>query len=129
MSENNNNTRDRPVLTRDDYATWYDNFEAYAQTKGLWRTCQWLEVYPTPADSSALTREVRTDIEAYETRKSRASGEIWLGVEEPLRDDIPAAKGDPAAMLAALEAKHNQKVPGVRFKAYNDFLNISLRTE
>ncbi|KAJ6533273.1 hypothetical protein DFH09DRAFT_1181451 [Mycena vulgaris] len=84
MSENNSNTRDRPVLTRDDYAAWYDNFEAYAQTKGLWRACQGLEVYPTPADPSALTREERTDIEAYETRKSRASGEIWLGVEEPL---------------------------------------------
>ncbi|KAJ7206945.1 hypothetical protein C8J57DRAFT_1099469, partial [Mycena rebaudengoi] len=128
MSENTTNTA-RPVLHRDNFAGWYEDFEAYAGTKGLWRMCTGAERYPTPDDPDALTREERMDLEAYETRKSKASSEIWLGVEESLRDDIRGFKGDPKKMLETLEETHNQKAPGIRFKAYNDFLNITLRTE
>ncbi|KAJ7453050.1 hypothetical protein B0H11DRAFT_1741503, partial [Mycena galericulata] len=119
----------RPILHRDDYSKWYEDFEAYASTKGLWRMCAGTELYPTPVDPDALTREERNDIEAYETRKNKASGEIWLAVEESLRDDLRAVKGEPSEMLAILEAKHNQKAPGIRFKAYNDFLNVTLRDD
>ncbi|KAK7020459.1 hypothetical protein R3P38DRAFT_2969602 [Favolaschia claudopus] len=114
-------TTARPVLTRDNYPTWLESFQAYSETKGLWRMCQGKELYPTPVDATALTRVERVDIEEFETRKSKACGEIWLAVEESLRDDIRDVKGE--------RRKHNQKVPGTRFKAYNDFLNISLRTE
>ncbi|KAJ7017552.1 hypothetical protein C8F04DRAFT_915772, partial [Mycena alexandri] len=120
----------RPILHRDDFAKWYEDFEAYCGTKGLWRMCTGAELYPTPVDANALTRDERNDIEAHETRKMKASGEIWLGVEESLRDDgLREVKGEPAEILAVLEAKHNQKAPGIRFKAYNDFLNITLRND
>ncbi|KAK7057517.1 hypothetical protein R3P38DRAFT_2841431 [Favolaschia claudopus] len=122
-------TTARPVLTRDNYPTWLESFQAYSETKGLWRMCQGKELYPTPVDATALTRVERVDIEEFETWKSKACGEIWLAVEESLRDDIRDVKGEPSQMLDTLERKHNQKVPGTRFKAYNDFLNISLRTE
>ncbi|KAJ7742008.1 hypothetical protein DFH07DRAFT_777923 [Mycena maculata] len=126
MSEN---STVRPVLHRDDYMKWIEDFEAYAGTKGLWCMCIRAEIYPTPKDEDALTREERNDIEVYETRKTKASGEIWLGVEESLRDYLREVKGEPSDMLAILEATYNQKAPGIRFKAYNDFLNVTLRDD
>ncbi|KAJ7656274.1 hypothetical protein DFH06DRAFT_1045609, partial [Mycena polygramma] len=127
MSDNTSGSR--PILEPDGYDTWIDDFEAYTGTKGLWRMCTGAEIYPTPANPNALTREERNDIEAYETRKSKASGEIWLAVRESLRDDLREVKGEPVEMMAALEAAHNHKAPGIRFKAYNDFLNVNLRDD
>ncbi|KAJ7120722.1 hypothetical protein C8R43DRAFT_1034055 [Mycena crocata] len=127
MSEST--TTARPILTRENYPTWYDDFEAFAGTKGLWRACTGAEIEPTAADPNAPTREERLDIEAYETRKSKASGEIWLSVEESLRDDLRELKGDPKAMMDALDSKHNQKAPGIRYKAYNNLLNVELHTD
>ncbi|KAF9029172.1 hypothetical protein BDP27DRAFT_1456164 [Rhodocollybia butyracea] len=126
MSEN---SRAAPILTRDNFSKWYEDFEAYASTKGLWRMCKGTERYPTPRNENNLTRDERNDLELYETRKDKASGEIWLAVSEPLREDIREAKGDPKAMMEILEEKHNKKTAGVRFKAYNDFLNITLRND
>ncbi|KAJ7648075.1 hypothetical protein FB45DRAFT_733670, partial [Roridomyces roridus] len=128
MSDNTT-SNSRPILHRDDFTSWHENFEAYMGTKGLWRLCTAAETLPTPTDPAAPTRDERRDIESYETRKSKASGELWLAVDDSMRDDIRPHKGDPKAMLATLETKYNQKVPGVRFRAYNDFLNLSLRTD
>ncbi|KAF9058340.1 hypothetical protein BDP27DRAFT_1343996 [Rhodocollybia butyracea] len=109
MSEN---SRAAPILTRDNFSKWYKDFEAYASTKGLWRMCKGTERYPTPWNENNLTRDKRNDLELYETRKDKASGEIWLAVSEPLREDIREAKGDPKAMMEILEEKHNKKTAG-----------------
>ncbi|KAJ7165296.1 hypothetical protein C8R46DRAFT_1220426 [Mycena filopes] len=117
------------MFTRDNFAGWPGNFEAYAGTKGLWHIRSGEEAYPASDDANAPTRDERRDLEAYRTQKSKASREIWLAVEELLRDDLQPVKGDPKAMLEALDAAHNQKVPGVCFAVYNNFLNITLCTE
>ncbi|KAJ3898536.1 hypothetical protein F5879DRAFT_812464, partial [Lentinula edodes] len=116
-------------LTRSDWPRWIEDFQAYAGTKGLWGVCIGREVAPTPADPNALTRDERIDMLAYETRLDKASGEIWLTVSDELREDIRDVQGDPKAMLDTLEAKYNKKAPGSRFKAYNAFLNTSIRLD
>lgn len=126
MSDQSGSTA-RPILTIGNYDTWYDNFKAYAGTKDLWRQCKGEEAYPSPVDVAKKTRDERMDIEAYETRKSKASGEIWLAVSDTMKDDLRVVEGDPKKMMEVLDTNYNKKAPGIRFKAYNDFLNISLR--
>ncbi|KAJ3846430.1 hypothetical protein EV368DRAFT_89042 [Lentinula lateritia] len=94
-------------LTRSDWPRWIEDFQAYAGTKGLWGVSIGREVAPTPADPNTLTRDEHIDMLAYETRLDKAR--------------------DPKAMLDTLEAKYNKKAPGSRFKAYNAFLNTSIR--
>ena len=48
----------------------------------------------------------------------KASGELWLAIEDNQKVHVKDVKGDPQAIWTKLEAVHLQKKPGARFNAY-----------
>jgi len=54
---------------------------------------------------------------------ARASGKIWLAIEDSQKVHIKQKKGDPVAMWWKLNSVHLQK-PGVHFNAYEALFSI-----
>src|SRR3954462_1920029 len=61
------------------------------------------------------------------SRASRASGELYLLVDEEQRAHIEGIEDDPVAMWVKLASIHVQKKPGARFNAYDDFFSLRNR--
>ncbi|EIM85177.1 uncharacterized protein STEHIDRAFT_32700, partial [Stereum hirsutum FP-91666 SS1] len=60
-------------------------------------------------------------------RKAKASGEIWLLVEENQKAHIRKEKGDPKAMWEKLAYLYVQKKTGRRFDAYSELFSTRLQ--
>ncbi|EIW76019.1 hypothetical protein CONPUDRAFT_158795 [Coniophora puteana RWD-64-598 SS2] len=58
-----------------------------------------------------------------------AAGELMLTLSEEQRIHVKGKEDDPTAMWDALQAVHQQKIPGTRFNAFDDFFALRKRPE
>src|SRR6266487_3594046 len=112
------------LLSSSNWGQWADNMEAYLSTKELWEFVDGSTPKPTPADASKPTAAEAKELEEWKRKAAKASGELWLSVEDSQKVHIKEVKGDPAAMWAKLEGVHLQKKPGTRFNAYEVLFSI-----
>ncbi|KAJ7078538.1 hypothetical protein C8R43DRAFT_816680, partial [Mycena crocata] len=96
-------------LSASNYGTWEDNVGAYLGTKGLLGQIDGTDEQPLPENPDKWTSEERKELREWETRKAKASGEIWLAVEETQKVHIKLLQGNPTAMWIALKNVHVQK--------------------
>jgi hypothetical protein len=113
-----------PSLSEANYATWADNMEAYLCTKDLFTVTDGSEAEPRPADRAKPSTSEVKDLREWKSRTAKASGELWLAVEDEQKAHIRSLKGDPVKMWAKLKEVHLQKKPGARFNAYDTLFAI-----
>ena len=93
--------------------------EAYLNTKELWEYVDGTMPKPVPSDPSIPTAKELDNCKA-----GKASGEIWLAIEDDQRMHVKDVKGDPTAMWVKLESVHVYKRPGTCLNAYNSLFSI-----
>jgi len=98
--------------------------EAYLGTKELWEFVDGSTPKPSPADPSNPTSAELKEGADWKRKATKASGEIWLAIEDNQKVHVKESKGDPAAMWTKLEAVHVQKKPGTRFNAYEVLFSV-----
>jgi gag-polypeptide of LTR copia-type len=113
-----------PCLTDTNWGQWSDNMEAYLNTKELWEYVDGSTPQPAPADPTKATADEKKEIANWKRKCGKASGEIWLALEDNQKVHVKDLKADPAAMWAKLESVHLQKKPGTRFNAYDNLFSI-----
>src|SRR6266487_6803750 len=111
-------------LSSSNWGQWVDNMEAYLSTKELWEFVDGSAPRPSPADPSNVTAAEAKELAEWKRKTSKASGELWLAVEDSQKVHIKEVKGDPMAMWAKLEGVHLQKKPGTCFNAYEVLFGI-----
>src|SRR5271156_468840 len=116
--------RSFPALSASNWGQWADNMEAYLATKELWEYVDGSTPIPEAAEPAKPTPAEKKEIADWKRKSAKASGEIWLAVEDDQKVYIKEVKGDPSAMWQKLEAVHVQKKPGARFNAYDVLFNI-----
>ena len=79
---------------------------------------------PVPSDPSNLTTEELDKLANWKRKAGKASGEIWLAIEDDQKVHVKDVKGDPTAMWVKLESFHVQKRPGACFNAYDSLFSI-----
>src|SRR5215471_16519590 len=107
-----------------NWGQWADNMEAYLNTKELWEFVDGSTPKPTPIDPGKPTLAETKELSDWRRKAGKASGELWLAIEDSQKVHVKEVKGDPAAMWRKLEAVHLQKKPGARFNAYEALLGI-----
>lgn len=112
------------LLNQANYSSWADNMQAYLSTKDLWLVTSGEDPMPVPAVVSAPTKDEKKEKRDWLSAKSKAAGEIWLGVEEDQKTHLKAIKDDPLKMWEKLKEVHQQKKPGTRFAAYDVLFSI-----
>src|SRR3984893_7552965 len=122
MSSDNKNTC--PCLNNTNWGQWADNMEAYLSTKELWEYVDGSCVQPSLVDPTKPSLEEKKELSDWRRKSARASGEIWLGLEDSQKVHVKDLKGDPVAMWRKLESVHLQKHPGARFNDYDALFNI-----
>jgi hypothetical protein len=118
-----------PHLSSSNWGQWADNMEAYLSTKELWEYVDGSASSPSPADPNHPTAEEKKDMGDWKRKSAKASGELWLALEDDQKVHVKEAKGDPAEMWRCLEAVHVQKKPGARFLAYEALFNVRKRED
>ena len=113
-----------PALNSSNWGQWSDNMEAYLATKELWEYVDGSTPRPTFANATAPTAGESKELSEWKRKAARASGEIWLAIEDSQKVYIKELKGDPALMWKKLEDVHLQKRPGTRFNAYDALFSI-----
>ena len=100
-----------PSLSGTNYPTWADNMEAYLCTKDLFTVTDGSEPEPVPVGDKPTNAELK-EIREWKSRRAKASGEIWLAIEDEQKMHIKLLKGQPEKMWAKLKEVHLQKKPG-----------------
>ena len=118
------NKRTFPCLTSANWGQWADNMEAYLNTKELCEYVDGTMPKPVPGDPSNPTAEELDKLANWKRKAGKASGEIWLAIEDDQKVHVKDVKGDPTAMWVKLESVHVQKRPGARFNAYDSLFSI-----
>ena len=113
-----------PALSSSNWGQWADNMEAYLATKELWDYVDGSLPKPEAKDPANLTSAEKQELSDWKRKTAKASGEIWLSVEDDQKVYMKEVKGDPTAMWKQLEAIHVQKKPGTRFNAYDALFNV-----
>src|ERR1700674_4251067 len=72
----------------------------------------------------SLTASEQKELNDWKRKAGKASGEIWLSLEDNQKVHVKDVKSDPAAMWSKLESVHLQKRPGTRFNAYDALFSI-----
>ena len=90
------------------------------------RTCNVDGSLPKPEakDPANLTSAENQELSDWKRKTAKASGEIWLSVEDDQKMYMKEMKGDPTAMWRQLVAIHVQKKPGACFNAYDALFNV-----
>jgi hypothetical protein len=98
---------------------------AYLSTKDLWEYVDGSTPEPVPANpAKGPTADEKKEIADWKWKRTRASGEIWLALENDQKTHISELDDDPTAMWAKLTSVHLQKKPGTRFNAYDKLFSI-----
>src|SRR3984957_16117795 len=118
------NKRTFPCLTSANWGQWADNMEAYLNTKEIWEYVDGTMPKPVPSNPSIPTAEELDTLANWKRKAGKASGEIWLAIEDDQKVHVKDVKGDPTAMWVKLESVHVQKRPGARFNAYDSLFSI-----
>jgi hypothetical protein len=79
---------------------------------------------PTPQDPANITAAEKKELLEWKRKAAKASGEIWLALDDNQKVHVSDVKSDPAGMWKKLEAVHVQKKPSSRFIAYDSLFNI-----
>ena len=79
---------------------------------------------PTIADLTKPTSLEHKELSEWKRKAGKASGEIWLSIEDNQKVHVKSIKSDPVTMWSKLEAVHLQKRPGTRFNAYDALFSI-----
>jgi hypothetical protein len=111
-------------LNATNWGQWVDNMEAYLSTKELWEFVDGSTPAPTPIDPHALTAAELKEIGDWKRKMAKASGELWLAIEDSQKVHVKDVKSDPVRVWRKLEAVHLQKKPGARFNAYEALFSI-----
>jgi hypothetical protein len=118
-----------PALTSTNWSQWADNMEAYLSTKELWEYVDGATPEPKPADSANPTADEAKELANWRRKAAKASGEIWLALDDSQKVHVKDLKGNPSKMWTKLESVHVQRRPGTRFNAYESLLNIRKRDD
>ena len=113
-----------PHLNASNWGQWSDNMEAHLQTKELWEYVDGSTPRPTFANSTQPTALEQKELSDWKRKVGKASGEIWLSLEDNQKIHVKEVKSDPVAMWSKLENVHLQKRPGTRFNAYDALFSI-----
>src|SRR3984957_15340035 len=107
-----------------NWRQWADNMEAYLNTKELWEYVDGTMPKPVPGNPSNPTAKELDKLANWKRKAGKASGEIWLAIEDDQKVHVKDGKGDPTAMWVKLESVHVQKRPGACFNAYDSLFSI-----
>ena len=118
------NERTFPSLSSSNWGLWADNMEAYLSTKELWEYVDGSTPEPKPATADKPTSDEITTLANWKRKCAKASGELWLAIEDNQKVHVKDVKGDPVQMWKKLEDVHVQKKPGVCFNAYEALFSI-----
>ena len=113
-----------PALNDSNWGQWADNMEAYLSTKELWEYVDGTNPRPVPQDANQLSPAEKKELLDWKRKSAKASGEIWLAIEDSQKVHVKEVKSDPAEMWRKLEGVHLQKKPGACFNAYDILFNI-----
>jgi hypothetical protein len=113
-----------PALNATNWGQWADNMEAYLSTKELWEYVDGSTPKPAPADPAKPTAEEIKQLAYWKRKSTKASGEIWLALEDNQKSHVKEVKSDPVQIWTKLEGVHLQKKPGACFNAYDNLFNI-----
>src|SRR6267154_2557970 len=119
-----NSKHNFPHLNASNWGQWSDNMEAHLQTKELWEYVDGSTPRPTFANSTQPTALEQKELSDWKRKVGKASGEIWLSLEDNQKIHVKEVKSDPVAIWSKLENVHLQKRPGTRFNAYNALFSI-----
>src|SRR5271156_4607481 len=103
--------------------------EAYLSTKELWEYVDGTTPKSIPADSANPTAEETKELAAWKRKAAKASGEIWLAIDDSQKVHVKDLKGNPQEMWKKLEGIHVQRKPGTHFNAYESLLSIRKRDD
>jgi hypothetical protein len=98
--------------------------EAYLGTKELWHYINGSTPEPKPAIKDASTPAEKQELGDWHHKCAKASGEIWLAIEDNQKVHVKEVKGDSPKMWKSLEAIHVQKKPATQFNTYQSLLGI-----
>src|SRR6202043_49099 len=98
-----------PALSASNWGQWADNMEAYLATRELWVYIDGSHPMPEPEDPEDPTADEKKDLLDWKRKTAKASGELWLAIEDNQKVHVKELKADPAAMWAKLESIHLQK--------------------
>ena len=71
-----------PALNNSNWRQWADNMQALLSTKELWEYVDGSNPEPTPQDTTKVTAEEKKELLEWKWKAAKASGEIWLALED-----------------------------------------------
>ena len=113
-----------PALNDTNWRQWADNMQALLSTKELWEYVDGSNPVPTPQDANLVTPTEKKELLEWKRKAAKASGEIWLALEDSQKVHVSELKSSPAEMWKKLEGVHLQQKPSSRFVAYDSLFNI-----
>ena len=102
-----------------NYSSWNGDMMGRLMEKKCWRVVVGDLKRPDASAGDALN--------AYNDICDAASGLIWSGLEESMKQLVKDHLGDPRLMWETLQSYHQQKKPTNRFVAYEALLGIQKR--
>ena len=95
-----------PALTDSNWRQWADNIQALLSTKELWEYVDGSNPMPTPQDPANISADEKKELLKWKRKAAKASGEIWLALDDNQKVHISDVKSDPAGMWKKLEEVH-----------------------
>ena len=87
-----------PALNATNWGQWADNMEAYLSTKELGEYVDGSMPAPAPVDPNAPTADEKKQLSEWKSKAAKASGEIWLALEDNQKSHVKEVKSDPMQM-------------------------------
>lgn len=105
-----------------NYNTWSGDMQAWLRANGVWRIVNGTSTKPTlPATPTAEETKAFDD---WTLKSDKASGMMYMLVEDDQKIHFNGIEDDPVKIWTALRDIHQQKRPGARFNAYDDLFSI-----
>ncbi|KAF8955878.1 hypothetical protein BDZ97DRAFT_1596216, partial [Flammula alnicola] len=105
-----------------NYNTWSGDMQAWLRANGVWRIVNGTSTKPTlPATPTAEATKAFDD---WTLKSDKASGMMYMLVEDDQKIHFNGIEDDPVKIWTALCDIHQQKRPGACFNAYDDLFSI-----
>jgi GAG-pre-integrase domain/Integrase core domain len=120
-----NNTHHFPALSPLNWHLWSVRMRAYLSALGLWEYVDDSKPKPVPRDVANPTPMEKADMANWKRKMAKASGEIWLALEDDQKAYVRVVKSDPTLMWKTLECLHLPKPLNPNPSQYSDAVEFA----